>query len=95
MRFKIPGRTTNVRLFERVETNDPQHHIFDVGIEYEDGSIDWLVIPGSGSYTLITRVFKSRNRSRPKAWLYRDARCNFLFPTGAIHHRSSDGYSRG
>ena len=51
MRFKIPGRTTNVRLFERVETTDPQYDIFDVGIEYEDGSIDSLVIPGSGSYT--------------------------------------------
>ena len=23
---------------------------FDVGIEYEDGSIDSLVVPGSGSY---------------------------------------------
>ena len=50
MRFKIPGRSTNVRLFERVETTDPQYDIFDVGIEYEDGSIDSLVVPGSGSY---------------------------------------------
>ena len=50
MRFKIPGRNTNVRLFERVETTDPQYDIFDVGIEYEDGSIDSLVVPGSGSY---------------------------------------------
>ena len=50
MRFKIPGRNTNVRLFERVETTDPQYDIFDVGIEYDDGSIDSLVVPGSGSY---------------------------------------------
>lgn len=50
MRFKIPGRNTNVRLFERVETTDPQYDIFDVGIEYADGSIDSLVVPGSGSY---------------------------------------------
>ena len=45
MRFKIPGRNTNVRLFEKVETTDPQYLIFDVGVEYEDGSIDSLVVP--------------------------------------------------
>ena len=71
MRFKIPGRTTNVRLFERVETNDPQHHIFDVGIEYEDGSIDWLVIPGSGSYTsakaFVKRIDEKAQTDKPLA----------------------------
>ena len=50
MRFKIPGRDIQVRIVERVITNDPQYEIFDVGIEYEDGSIDSLVVPGSGSY---------------------------------------------
>ena len=49
MRFKIPGRDIQVRIVERVMTNDPQYDIFDVGIEYEDGSIDSLVVPGSGS----------------------------------------------
>lgn len=50
MRFKIPGHDIQVRIVERVITNDPQYEIFDVGIEYEDGSIDSLVVPGSGSY---------------------------------------------
>ena len=50
MRFKIPGRDIQVRIVERVMTNDPQYDIYDVGIEYEDGSIDSLVVPGSGSY---------------------------------------------
>ncbi|QNI49946.1 hypothetical protein SynRS9915_00219 [Synechococcus sp. RS9915] len=50
MRFKIPGREIQVRVFERVAASDPQYDIFDVGIEYEDGSIDSLVVPGSGSY---------------------------------------------
>tara|TARA_Y100000401_G_C8325131_1_gene227750 strand:+ start:3014 stop:3247 length:234 start_codon:yes stop_codon:yes gene_type:complete len=58
MRFKIPGRNTNVRLFEKVETTDPQYLIFDVGVEYEDGSIDSLVVPGSGSYATARRVIK-------------------------------------
>ncbi|QNJ12857.1 hypothetical protein SynA18461_00197 [Synechococcus sp. A18-46.1] len=59
MRFKIPGRTTNRRLFERVETTDPQYDIFDVGIEYDNGSIDSLVIPGSGSYSSAKAFVKS------------------------------------
>ncbi len=61
MRFKIPGRNTNVRLFEKVETTDPQYLIFDVGVEYEDGSIDSLVVPGSGSYATARRVIKDLN----------------------------------
>lgn len=58
MRFKIPGRNTNVRLFEKVDTTDPQYLIFDVGVEYEDGSIDSLVVPGSGSYATARRIIK-------------------------------------
>jgi len=50
MRFKIPGRSLNVRLFERVETTDSQYDIFDVGVEQADGSIDSIVVGGSFSY---------------------------------------------
>ena len=58
MRFKIPGRNIHVRVVERVATSDPQYEIFDVGIEYEDGSIDSLVVPGSGSYKSAKAFFK-------------------------------------
>ena len=64
MRFKIPGRKESVRLFERVETTDPQYDIFDVGIENEDGSVDSLVVPGSGSYASAKRLI---NRIDEKA----------------------------
>lgn len=50
MRFKVPGRDLNVRLFERVETVDSQYDIFDCGLEQSDGSIDSLVVGGSFSY---------------------------------------------
>jgi hypothetical protein len=50
MRFKIPGKSVNVRLFERVQTVDSQYDIFDVGLEQADGSIDSMVIGGSFSY---------------------------------------------
>ncbi len=50
MRFKVPGQSVSVRLFERVETKDSQYDIFDVGIEQEDGSIDSVVVGGSFSY---------------------------------------------
>lgn len=50
MRFKIPGKDINVRLFERVETTDSQYDIFDVGVEQSDGSIDSVVVGGSFSY---------------------------------------------
>lgn len=50
MRFKVPGQSVSVRLFERVETVDSQYDIFDVGIEQEDGSIDSVVVGGSFSY---------------------------------------------
>ena len=58
MRFKIPGRNIHVRVVERVATSDPQYDIFDVDIEYEDGSIDSLVVPGSGSYKSAKAFFK-------------------------------------
>ena len=50
MRFKVPGQSISVRLFERVETVDNQYDIFDVGLEQEDGSIDSVVVGGSFSY---------------------------------------------
>lgn len=50
MRFRIPGKDINVRLFERVATTDSQYDIFDVGIEQADGSIDSIVVGGSFSY---------------------------------------------
>jgi hypothetical protein len=45
--FHIPGRKTQVRLFDRVETEDPQYDIYDVGLQYADGGIDSLAVGGS------------------------------------------------
>ena len=45
--FHIPGRTTQVRLFDRVETVDDQYDIYDVGLQYADGGIDSLAVGGS------------------------------------------------
>jgi hypothetical protein len=58
MRFRIPGRDINVRLFERVETVDSQYDIFDCGLEQADGTIDSVVIGGSFSYakSLVTAI---------------------------------------
>jgi len=58
MRFRIPGRDINVRLFERVETVDNQYDIFDCGLEQADGTIDSIVIGGSFSYakSLVTAI---------------------------------------
>ena len=50
MRFRIPGKDINVRLFERVETVDSQYDIFDCGVEQADGTIDSIVVGGSFSY---------------------------------------------
>ena len=48
MRFKLPfNNRVRVRLFERVETVDPQYDIVDCGFEYKDGSIDSVAIGGS------------------------------------------------
>ncbi len=58
MRFRIPGRDINVRLFERVETVNSQYDIFDCGLEQADGTIDSIVIGGSFSYakSLVTAI---------------------------------------
>ena len=52
MRFKIPGQDVSVRLFERVETSNPntKYDIFDVGLEQGDGTIDSIAFGGSFSY---------------------------------------------
>ena len=47
MRFKFPGSTKYVRIFEDVETVDNQYTIMDVGLEHSDGGIDSLAIGGS------------------------------------------------
>lgn len=49
--IKLPGKSTKIRLFDRVETKDDQYDIFDVGLQYEDGGIDSVVVGGS-FYTL-------------------------------------------
>ena len=45
--FRIPGTKLALRTFDRVETTDSQYDIFDVGVQYEDGSIDGVVVGGS------------------------------------------------
>ena len=45
--LKIPGTQLCVRVFDRVETTDSQYDIFDFGVQYEDGSIDSVVVGGS------------------------------------------------
>ena len=47
MLFKVPGKTIKLRLFERVETTDPQYHIYDIGIQHECGGIDSVAAGGS------------------------------------------------
>ena len=47
MRISIPGQDKTIRLFERVAATDSQYDIFDVGLEYEDGSIDSIAVGGS------------------------------------------------
>jgi hypothetical protein len=47
MRISIPGQDKTIRLFERVTATDSQYDIFDVGLEYEDGSIDSIAVGGS------------------------------------------------
>ena len=70
MRFRIPGRDINVRLFERVQTVDDQYDIFDCGVEQADGTIDSIVVGGSFSYAKsLVRAIDERaaaeNASKP------------------------------
>ena len=45
--FRIPGTTMQARVFDRVETVDPQYNIYDVGVRHDDGGIDSLAFGGS------------------------------------------------
>ena len=69
MRFQIPGTDIKTRLFERVETVDPQYDVFDIGVEQEDGSIDSLVVGGSFSFakSLISDANKRRDEKKAEA----------------------------
>ncbi len=69
MRFKVPGQSVSVRLFERVATVDNQYDIFDVGIEQEDGSVDSIVVGGSFSFakSLISDANKRRDEKKAEA----------------------------
>ena len=68
MRFKIPGQDVSVRLFERVETSNPntKYDIFDVGLEQGDGSIDSIAFGGSFSYarSLVTAMDKKAEENK-------------------------------
>ena len=65
MRFKLPfNNRVRVRLFERVETTDPQYDIVDCGLEYKDGSIDSLAI--GGSFSTLKGWTSSDEESDPK-----------------------------
>ena len=46
MRFRIPGQSVHVRLWERVTPVDSKDHYYDMGIEYADGSKDTLGVGG-------------------------------------------------
>lgn len=69
MRFKVPGQSVSVRLFERVATVDNQYDIFDVGIEQEDGSVDSVVVGGSFSYakSLVRKADEQAEANKAKA----------------------------
>jgi len=68
MRFKIPGQDVSVRLFERVETTNPdtKYDIFDVGLEQGDGSIDSIAFGGSFSYarSLVSAMDKKAEENK-------------------------------
>ena len=48
MTFKLPfNDRIRVRCFDKVETTDPQYAIRDLGLQYQDGSVDSIVFGGS------------------------------------------------
>ena len=54
MRFNLPfNDRIQVRLLERVETVDAQYDIVDLGLEYNDGTIDSIAV--GGSFTSLKR----------------------------------------
>ena len=57
--IRFPGSKVSLRLFDRVETKDDQYDIFDVGVQYEDGTIDSVVV--GGSFASVKRVVSKLN----------------------------------
>ena len=46
--MRIPlNKTLTARVFERVETVDPQYHVYDIGVEHSTGGIDSIAAGGS------------------------------------------------
>ena len=66
MRFQFPGSQVYVRVFEEVETVDPQYDAYDVGLEYGSGGIDSILFGGS-AYSLKKAVTELNRRSDEKA----------------------------
>ena len=62
MIFRIPGTQFDARLFEEVETVDPQYDIYDVGFRHPDGGIDSLAVGGS-AYSLKKAIARMNARS--------------------------------
>ena len=55
MIISLPRTTAKARLFEKVATVDPQYDMIDVGLQYEDGSIDSIAV--GGSFTSLKRWY--------------------------------------
>ena len=66
MSIRIPGTTLRARVFDAVETVDPQYDIYDVGIEHAHGGIDSLVVGGS-FYSLKQAVTNMNRRADEEA----------------------------
>ena len=48
MRFRIPGKSIHVRIFEPVATTNDQYYVYDTGLDYENGKfIDSIAVGGS------------------------------------------------
>lgn len=45
--IRIPGTDLSLRLFDRVETDNRQYDVFDVGVQHADGGIDSIAVGGS------------------------------------------------
>lgn len=56
--MRIPlNKTLTARVFERVETVDPQYHVYDFGVEHSTGGID--SIAAGGSFHSARRAYSS------------------------------------
>ena len=47
MRFRIPGQSVHIRIFEPVATVDDQYHIYDTGVDYGNGETDSIAVGGA------------------------------------------------